>query len=385
MTHPSTHLSILNAMVWSGTQESPIKRDIFIQDGVFVDEPSTNSVNVDGTGLTLIPGLIEAHAHLCYNAGADWRTVYDNDTPSRMLLRMVENGQKMLRSGITTVRDLGAPTELAVTLRDAIETGVTRGPSLIVAGAPVTPTGGHCYFMGGEADGELGVRVAVRERVKARTDWIKVMASGGNMTPGTNVERAQYSINEMRAIVDEAHRLGTSVTAHAHGVEGIRHALAGGVDMLEHCSFQTPNGSEPVQDVISDIVSSKTIVSPTIVGALSQQKGTERYTRRAGLTKQLVESGARILMSTDCGIPNTPHEDLSYALEVMQDMSELSALDTLRLATSTSAELLDLNDRGRIETGYRGDLLALGADPTKDLSALRDIKYVISAGNLVAR
>ena len=205
------------------------------------------------------------------------------------------------------------------------------------------------------------------------------------MTPGTNVERAQYSINEMRAIVDEAHRLGTSVTAHAHGVEGIRHALAGGVDMLEHCSFQTPNGSEPVQDVISDIVSSKTIVSPTIVGALSQQKGTERYTRRAGLTKQLVESGARILMSTDCGIPNTPHEDLSYALEVMQDMSELSALDTLRLATSTSAELLDLNDRGRIETGYRGDLLALGADPTKDLSALRDIKYVISAGNLVAR
>ena len=102
MTHPSTHLSILNAMVWSGTQESPIKRDIFIQDGVFVDEPSTNSVNVDGTGLTLIPGLIEAHAHLCFNAGADWRTVYDNDTPSRMLLRMVENGQKMLRSGITS-------------------------------------------------------------------------------------------------------------------------------------------------------------------------------------------------------------------------------------------------------------------------------------------
>lgn len=205
------------------------------------------------------------------------------------------------------------------------------------------------------------------------------------MTPGTNVERAQYSVDEMRVIVDEAHRLGTPVTAHAHGVEGIRHALAGGVDMLEHCSFQTPNGSEPVAEVISDIVTKKTIVSPTIVGALSGQQNTERYTRRASLTKQLVESGARILMSTDCGIPNTPHEDLSYALEVMQDMSELSALETLQLATSTSAKLLDLNDRGSIETGYRADLLALHTDPTKDLSALRDIKYVISAGNRVSR
>jgi imidazolonepropionase-like amidohydrolase len=108
-----------------------------------------------------------------------------------------------LRAGITTVRDLGAPTDLAVALREAIRSGLVAGPDLLVSGAPVTTTGGHCWFIGGEADGELGVRVAVRERVKAGVDWIKVMASGGNMTPGSNVFAAQYSVTELRALIEE--------------------------------------------------------------------------------------------------------------------------------------------------------------------------------------
>ena len=385
MNTESKHVSIYGASVWLGGDEPPKEIDIYISNGIFVDTPMSDAIDIDASGLVVIPGLIEAHAHLCLNAGDDWETVQNNDSSIDMSLRMIENAQKMLRAGITTVRDLGAPTELAVSLRDSIEKEIVTGPSLLVAGAPITTTAGHGNFWYGEADGELGVRVAVRERIKAGVDWIKVMASGGNMTPGSNPARAQYSIDEMKAIVEEAHRLGVSVTAHAHGVEGIRHALAGGVDMLEHCTFQTESGSEPIPEVIAEIISRETIVSPTLTGSLALQMGTELYEKRTKLTRQLVEGGAQIVMSTDCGIPGTPHEHLSYALQTMQDMSGLSAIETLRLATSTSAHLLGLDDRGKVQNGLRADLVALNSDPTVDLAALRDINFVILAGNLVHR
>jgi len=385
MNTESKHISIYGANVWLGGSEPPKEIDIYMSNGIFVDTPVNDAIDIDASGLVIIPGLIEAHAHLCLNAGDDWETVQNNDSSVDMSLRMIENAQKMLRAGITTVRDLGAPTELAVSLRDSIEKEIVTGPSLLVAGAPITTTAGHGNFWYGEADGELGVRVAVRERIKAGVDWIKVMASGGNMTPGSNTARAQYSIDEMKVIVEEAHRLGTSVTAHAHGVEGIRHALAGGVDMIEHCTFQTESGSEPIPEVIAEIISRKTIVSPTLTGSLASQMGTEFYEKRTELTRQLVDGGAQIIMSTDCGIPGTPHDYLSYALQTMQDMSDLSAIEILRLATSTSAHLLGLVDRGKIQNGLRADLVALNSDPTVDLAALRDINFVILSGNLVHR
>tara|TARA_B100000700_G_C15063188_1_gene867433 strand:+ start:15305 stop:16462 length:1158 start_codon:yes stop_codon:yes gene_type:complete len=377
------NLSIYGAKVWVGDSEPPKEKILHVSDGIFTENPTDDAIEVNASGLVIIPGLIEAHAHLCLNAGEDWEEVQNNDSSTSMSLRMIENAQKMLRAGITTIRDLGAPTELAVSLRNSINEGIVTGPELFVAGAPITTTAGHGNFWNGEADGELGVRIAVRERIKAGVDWIKVMASGGNMTPGSNTARAQYSIDEMKAIVEESHRLGTSVTAHAHGAEGIRHALAGGVDMIEHCTFQTESGSEPIPEVISDIISSQTIVSPTLTGSLALQKGTELYEKRSELTRQLVDGGAKIVMSTDCGIPGTPHEYLSHALETMRDMSGLSAIETLRLATSTSAHLLSLKDRGKIKVGFRADLIALNGDPTNNLAALREINFVMSGGSFV--
>jgi imidazolonepropionase-like amidohydrolase len=161
--------------------------------------------------------------------------VYDSDTPSRLILRMAGAGRAMLEAGITTVRDLGAPTDLALSLREAFATGLARGPRLLVSGAPITTTGGHCHFLGGEADGELELRKAVRERVKAGCDWIKVMATGGNMTRGTNTLAPQYTVAELAAVVDDAHRLRRRVTAHCHGTAGIRNAVVAGVDTIEHC------------------------------------------------------------------------------------------------------------------------------------------------------
>lgn len=376
-------LELRGGAVWDGLAAGTSSSSVCTSDGLIAEAPADGATVIDVSGCTVVPGLIEAHAHLCFNAGADWREVYDADTPGQMLLRMAGAGRRMLEAGITTVRDLGAPTELAVELRDGIRSGLIAGPDLLVAGAPITPTGGHCWFMGGEADGIEGVKVAVRERKKAGCDWIKVMASGGNMTPGTNVFAAQFSVEELRAIVAEAHRLQMKVAAHAHGVEGIKVAVEAPVDMIEHCSFQTPEGSVKEDSVILDIARKGVRVSPTIVGALANYRGEPRWEMRAELTKALFEAGCEVLMSTDCGIPNTPHENLAQAMQVIDELADLGPVETLKLATSSSARLLDLDDRGTIAAGQRADLLVVEGDPTEDLSALERVRLVVSGGQVV--
>jgi len=378
-----TSLELRGGRVWDGVADAASEGSVFTSGGAIAGSAAEGAVVLDVSGCTVVPGLIEAHTHLCFNAGEDWREVYDSDTPGQMLLRMAGAARRMVEAGITTVRDLGAPTDLAVQLRESIREGLVAGPDLLVAGAPITPTGGHCWFMGGEADGVDGVKVAVRERKKAGADWIKVMASGGNMTPGTNVFAAQFSVEELRAIVAEAHRLEMKVAAHAHGVEGIKAAVAAPVDMIEHCSFQTPEGSVKDDSVILDIARQGIGVSPTIHRGFGRFRGEPRWTMRAELTNSLLSAGCNVLMSTDSGIPNAPHEDLAQAIAVVQELTGLSPIETMKLATSTSAQHLDLPDRGVIESGKRADLLVVEGDPTEDIEALQRVRAVVSGGEVV--
>jgi imidazolonepropionase-like amidohydrolase len=387
----ATSLALVGGSVWDGRAGASAPGSVLVKDGLIAEGGAMGAVAegassspqvVDVTSCTIVPGLIEGHAHLAFNAGLDWREVFDGDSQQGMLLRMAGAAQRMLAAGITTVRDLGAPTPLATGLRDAIAGGQLAGPDLLVAGAPITTTAGHCYFIGGEADGELGVRVAVRERVKAGVDWIKVMASGGNMTPGSNVYAAQYTVAEISAVVEEAHRLGRRVAAHCHGVEGIKVAVAASVDTLEHCSFQSPEGADKDDEVIAEIAARGIAVSPTIPVSMERQRGTERWERRAALTSALFEAGCDVLMSTDCGIPRVPHESLAGGMRVLADLTGLSPVETLKLATSTPARLLALDDRGVIEPGKRADLLVVDGDPTEDLTALERVRHVVSDGVL---
>lgn len=379
-------LALLGGSVWDGHASASAPGSVFVEGGLIVDGDAGEAPGrvLDIAGCTVIPGLIEGHAHLCFNAAPDWREVYDGDSETSMLLRMTGAARRMLDAGITTVRDLGAPTALAIALRDAIAQRLVVGPSLLVAGAPITTTAGHCYFMGGEADGELAVRVAVRERVKAGVDWIKVMASGGNMTPGSNVYAAQYTVDELSAIVEEAHRLDRRVAAHCHGIAGIRVAVAANVDTLEHCSFQTPEGAEKDDALIAEIAARGIAVSPTVSVGLERSRGSERWERRAALTAALFEAGCEVLMSTDCGIPRVPHDSLAGGMRVIAELTGRSPVETLKLATSTSARLLGLDDRGAIEPGKRADLLVVEGDPTKDLSALERVRHVVVDGVLLS-
>jgi imidazolonepropionase-like amidohydrolase len=373
--------------VWDGLSESASEGTVVIDEGrvAAVGGGAGAAENIDISGCTVIPGLIEGHAHLCFNAKPDWRAVYDSDSPSRMLVRMAGFAQEMLRAGITTVRDLGAPTGLAVELRDAIRAGLIEGPSLLVAGAPITTSGGHCWFMGGEADGELEARKRVREHVRAGVDWIKVMATGGNMTPGTNTLAAQFRVEELAAMREEAHRLGRRVTAHAHGTEGIRAAVDAGLDMIEHCTFNGPDGIEFDRELIDRIAATGTIVSPTVNAGYPNWANKQRLAERARVLEAQASNGSRIIMSTDCGIPTAPHAALGGGIRAMASLAKLSNAAALKLATSTSAELLGLKDRGVIASGRRADLVVLEGDPLIDLAALDRVRLVVAGGVVVHR
>ena len=386
MTAPAAgSFAITGGMVWDGTSSEALRGSVVIGQGVIQDHAGTGEMpGFDVEGATVIPGLIEGHGHLCFNAKPNWREVFDNDTDVSLALRMARHARSAVEAGITTFRDLGAPTKVAMGVRQAIREGDIVGPDLLVAGAPITTTGGHCHFLGGEADGIVGVQTEVRRRAKADVDLIKVMASGGNMTPGSNFQRAQYSLEELTALVDDAHRLGLSVAAHCHGVEGIRTAVAAKVDVLEHCSFQTPDGSKKDDAVIAEIAHAGIVVSPTISGIFASSPPASRQAR-SELVAQYFKAGCKVIMSTDCGIPNVPHEDLAAGMLVLQSMSGISAFETLKLATSTSAGLLSLTDRGRIETGLRGDLLVVDGDPLEDLEALQNVRMVVTGGRVVYR
>ena len=374
-------LTLRGGHVWDGRAGTSSPSSVVV-DGRFLAGADGGGKTLDISGCTVVPGLIEGHAHLCFDTTPAWRTTYENDTPAKMLLRMASYGRRMLRAGITTVRDLGSPTHLGIELREGIAEGLTEGPRLLVAGAPITTTGGHCWFMGGECDGELGIRRQVREHVKAGTDWIKVMATGGNMTPRTNTFAAQFTVDELRACVEEAHRLRRRVAAHAHGIEGIRVATEAGVDCIEHCSFTAPGGYEFDQPLVDRIAAKGILVSPTVSVGFRNWPDDGRRQQRGQVLKALLDSGCRVLMSTDCGIPGVPHESLAGGMQVLQELTGYAPLEILKLATSRSAELLGLEDRGVIEAGRLADLLVVEGDPTHDLSALERVRFVILDGEV---
>lgn len=380
-----TAITLRGGMAWDGLADGLVDAPLVVDEGriAAVGTDTGAGASLDVSGCTVMPGLIEGHAHLCFNAGNDWRAVFDNDSPGRMLLRMAAHGRAMLEAGITTVRDLGAPAGLAIEMRDAFASGLAPGPDLLVSGAPITTTGGHCWFMGGEADGELELRKAVRARVKAGVDWIKVMATGGQMTRGTNTLAAQYSVDELRAVVEEAHRLGRRVAAHCHGTAGIRAAVEAGVDSLEHCSFMGRAGMDRDDALIDRMAANGTVVSPTISIGYRRWRDDGQRKQRAELTRRLLSAGCRVIASTDCGIPSVPHSALGAGLEVLAELGGLTPVQALRLATSTSAELLGLPDRGVLEPGRRADLLVVSGDPTRDLAALSRVRYVVKGGEVV--
>ena len=235
---------------------------LHLDGGVLADvRTGSGPADVDLGDVTVLPGLVDTHLHLGFDASPDVLTPLLEDSDEVLLQRMVDNARTALQAGVTTVRDLGDRRFLSLELRERLRADPPSGPELLVSGPPLTRTRGHCWFLGGEADSEQELRAAVRERAERGCDVVKVMATGGVITPGYGPHEAQYGPAELAAVVDEARAVGLPVAAHGHGPDGIRAAVAAGVDSVEHCSWFTLEGVEPDWDVVRAMASSGIVAS----------------------------------------------------------------------------------------------------------------------------
>jgi len=329
---------------------------------------------------TIMPGLIDSHVHLAFDGGSNPAARMRAETAEQQLMLMLRSARELLGVGVTTARDLGARGYLAVAVRDAIAAGLARGPRLVVAASPVTVTGGHCWFMGGEADSEDELRRLVRTHHKHGADLIKVMSTGGFMTTGSAPWYAQFTTAQIAVIVEEAARVDKPVAAHAHGTEGIRRAVEAGVTTIEHCSFVTETNERRFDEALAARIAEQGMfVCPTISGGapyIAQLAGIEV----GGHVKALHDMGVRIIAGTDAGIDNNPHHQYVGGLEYLATLGFQPA-QVLAMATTEAAAALGLGaTTGRLAPGYDADLIVVRGDPQADIAALRDLRRVIARG-----
>lgn len=352
---------------------------------------------------TLMPGLIDGHVHLHFSASEDPLQDLLSEFEDKLLLRAVANAQAALRAGITTLRDCGSKGETVIALRDAINNRLLEGPRLLVAGMPITTTAGHCHFFGLEVDSEEQVLEASNRLLDSGVDLLKVMATGGNMTPGSNSRLIQYKLPHLRIIAEQAHRRGKRVAAHVHATPAIADCIEAGIDTLEHCSWQTElRVGTPTLDYRDDLVDRlmerKAFVCPAFGRnyMMSPEEGAP-IPERLEMWRDFVENrfktlramhkkGVPIFAGTDAGCKLTPFDSLPDIMALMQRQLGMSNMETIRSATSVAAEALDIAaDAGAIEVGRRADLILIDGDPHGDLGALKRVVSVFRDGRHVFR
>ncbi len=319
---------------------------------------------------TILPGLIDSHVHLGFDGGPDPVQRMQRESDSEQLVLMLFSARELLGAGVTTARDLGARSFLDVTVKRANQDGLAEGPRLLSATRPITVTGGHCWFMGGEADGLDAIRRQVRYHHKMGADLIKVMATGGHMTKGSVPWHAQFDEDEMRVLVDDAHRLEKKVAAHAHGTDGIRNAAAARVDTIEHCSWAAGGDQSDYDPATADRIAERGIyVCPTFnCGA---KAANYRWEQRAPQLGAMREAGVRIIAGTDSGINLVPHREYVGRLEALA-AAGMPRLEVLESATSRAAAALGLGSAtGTLARGFEVDLLVAAGNPLDDLDGLR--------------
>ncbi len=346
-------------------------------------------------GLTLLPGLSDAHVHLTSNHDQHGFRRLAASIP-RQALTGAHNAGITLAAGFTTVRNVGAPGFTDVALRDAIADGEIPGPRLIVSGPPVGITGGHCADNNllppqfdavgeGVADGPWAVRQAVRRNVKYDVDMIKTCSTGGVLSRGTQVGAPQYTLEELEALVDEAHMHGRTVASHAHGTLGINNAIRAGVDSVEHASFIDEEGirlaSELGTILVMDIYVTEFILGEgEAAGILPESLEKERQTgtRQRESFTQALEAGVTLGFGTDAGV--FPHGDNAKQLSRMVEFG-MSPLQAIQSATLINARLFGLDEEiGRIAPGYRADLIAVTDNPLDDIETLERVVFVMKDG-----
>jgi imidazolonepropionase-like amidohydrolase len=348
---------------------------------------------------TLLPGLIDCHVHLTGDPNQlDLGPAGLHLSYPRRALIGARNARITLEAGFTTVRNLGADGYADVAVRDAINAGDVIGPRMLVSGPALSITGGHwdenylapqfTFSKDGVADGVAAVMKQVRENVKYGADLIKVMASGGVVSEGDNPARAQYSPEELKAIVETAHGLGRKVAAHAHASEGIKTAILAGVDSIEH-------GSYMMDEDVRLMKEHGTYLVPTVYleGWVLENLHTLGWTPNTMEKAKLVipiahtnlshalKSGLKVALGTDAGV--YPHGMNGHEFGKMVEMG-LTPLQAIQAGTVNAADLLGWAEKvGTIEPGKWADIVAVDGDPLRDVTALEHVKFVMKGGKVI--
>ena len=376
--------------VWDGEAVAPANALLF-RDGRIeaVGEASELTAGrdvraIDCAGLTAIPGLIDAHVHLELNP--DDAKPPDQFATAEKLPSMAERAKAMVRAGITTGRDLGGGAWLEIEIRDRINRGALLGPRLLCAGQPITSVAGHCHFWGGEAAGFAEAEAVLRRQLEHDVDLIKVMATGGRMTRGSNPIDPQFDLATLTQIVELAASHELPVAAHCHGTEGIRIAAEAGVRTIEHCSWVGQSGwaSDYRPEIAATMAERGVWVSPTV------SRGWRRFLDNPDSTtlkriqaafKDMHSRSIPFIASTDAGIPGVYHHHLPQALPVFAAIAGLTPEAALRTATSAAAQGLGISQAtGRLKPGLSADIVLVHGNPLDDLAVLAEPAAVWAGG-----
>ncbi|MBZ5647934.1 MAG: amidohydrolase family protein [Acidobacteriia bacterium] len=351
---------------------------------------------IDLPNATVLPGLIDVHTHLTYDPGNIAMQIVTN-SGAREALIGARNARITLEAGFTAVRNVGAYHYADIALRDAINAGDIPGPRMLVSGPALSITGGHCddnllpfeyhHSAEGVADGVEAVQHKTREIIKYGADFIKVCATGGVLSRGDDPRHSQYTLEEMKAIVADAHRLGRKVAAHAHGAEGIRWASMAGVDSIEHGSY--------IDDAaIAEMKKNGTYLVPTLFLQQwflenAEKVGAPRYAiDKAKMVfpeaqknlKHAIQSGVKVALGTDSAVYPHGLNAGEFAVYVRMGMTPIQSIQT---GTINAADLMGWSGRvGALEPGKFADLIAVDGDPTQDVTTLQHVKFVMKGGKV---